>query len=67
MEIRDNPWHAESIQDFTFINCPEAECYFKTKEEPLFQSHAIQNHPRSSEFFDKIEIDGFSFVSQNEF
>ena len=48
----DNPWLAENIQDFSFLNCPE--CNFKSKEENPFQDHAVKNHPLSSVFFCKI-------------
>ena len=39
----DNPWEVESIQSFAFLNCPE--CTFKSKEETLFQEHAVTHHP----------------------
>ena len=44
-----NPWQVEGIQAFSYLNCPE--CSFKTKEEPYFQHHAIQNHPLSFVLF----------------
>ena len=44
-----NPWKVENIQEFAFLNCPE--CIFKSKEEHIFQQHALQNHPKSSVFF----------------
>ena len=44
-----NPWQVEGIQAFSYLNCPE--CTFKTKEEPYFQHHAIQNHPLSFVLF----------------
>ena len=46
-----NPWYADSVQDFTFICCPE--CVYRTKEEQSFQAHAISFHPQSYVFFDK--------------
>ena len=48
-----NPWEAESLQDFSFLNCPE--CAYKSKEETLFVSHAIDNHPKSIEFINKVD------------
>ena len=45
-----NPWSVDNINDFWFLTCPE--CAFKTKAQHKFQSHAIQNHPQSSELFD---------------
>ena len=47
-----NPWQANSIQDFWFLKCPE--CSFETKDEKTFQAHAVENHPASLDFFIKI-------------
>ena len=47
-----NPWKVDSIQEFAFLNCPE--CVFKSKEENLFQDHAISNHPDSSVLFNQV-------------
>ena len=49
--MADNPWHVDSIQAFTFLRCPE--CIFDTKEEEIFQEHAIENHPLSFVLFGK--------------
>ena len=46
-----NPWQVESIQDFSFLKCPE--CTFDTKEEDTFQDHATENHPLSFALFKK--------------
>ena len=45
----ENPWLVDSIQAFSFFNCPE--CQVKTKDKNFFQGHALQNHPLSFEFF----------------
>ena len=47
--METNPWQAESLEDFTFICCPE--CVFKSKNAYTFESHALENHPNSTEFF----------------
>ena len=47
----NNPWKVDSIQAFSCLKCPE--CLFNTKEEDLFQDHAVKNHPSSSLLFDK--------------
>jgi len=44
-----NPWQVESIQDFSFLKCPE--CTFDTKDEDTFQDHATESHPLSFVFF----------------
>ena len=49
----DNPWKVDSIQAFSCLKCPE--CSFNTKEEHLFQDHAVKNHPSSSLLFDKSD------------
>ena len=46
-----NPWQVQSIEAFSFLNCPE--CVFKIKDEDLFQEHAVKNHPRSCVFFEE--------------
>ena len=38
-----NPWQVETIQEFSYLNCPE--CSFKTKGDYFFQDHALKNHP----------------------
>ena len=45
-----NPWAVTSIESFNFLCCPE--CVYRSKEESSFQSHAIQNHPKSKTFFE---------------
>ena len=45
----ENPWLVDSIQAFSFFNCPQ--CKFKAKDKNFFQGHALQNHPLSFEFF----------------
>ena len=47
--LNDNPWCVESLQAFTFLNCPE--CDYRSKEETAFQNHAVENHPKSRAFF----------------
>ena len=49
----DNPWKVDSIKAFSCLKCPE--CLFNTKEEDLFQDHAVKNHPSSSLLFDKSD------------
>ena len=54
--MNNNPWLVESIQTFSFLNCPE--CAFRSKEENLFAYHAAKNHPLSAALFDKqIELE----------
>ena len=52
--LSENPWLADNIQSFVFINCPE--CAFKAKKENCFQDHAEKKHPRSFAFFEKLSI-----------
>ena len=50
----ENPWSLlSSLQELTFIRCPE--CIFQAKEEEEFKNHALNCHPNSVTFFDKIE------------
>ena len=46
-----NPWKADNLQPFWYLNCPE--CTFKVKEEKLFQDHAVKKHPLSYTLFEK--------------
>ena len=41
--LADNPWFVDSIHVFWHLKCPE--CTFDSKEEDIFQVHAIENHP----------------------
>ena len=63
-----NPWQVESLQDFSFLKCPE--CTFDTKEEIIFQDHAIENHPLSFVLFGKLfkeeEVDGSLAVEERD-
>jgi hypothetical protein len=44
-----NPWEVQSIYDFNYFCCPE--CIFQSKEELLFQEHALEKHEQSKSFF----------------
>ena len=60
-----NPWQVKSIQEFSFLKCPE--CAFDSKEEDTFQDHAIENHPLKSEvrigsLFGQIQRTEFFFI-----
>ena len=46
-----NPWQVDSIQEFSFLKCPE--CAFDSKQEDSFENHAIENHPLSFILFVK--------------
>ena len=39
----------QSIYDFNYFCCPE--CVYQSKEELLFQEHALQKHEQSKSFF----------------
>ena len=47
--VADNPWFVDSIHVFWHLKCPE--CTFDSKEEDIFQVHAIENHPLSYTLF----------------
>ena len=47
--LADNPWFVDSIHVFWHLKCPE--CTFDSKEEDIFQVHAIENHPLSYTLF----------------
>ena len=49
-----NPWEVDSIQDFSYLKCPE--CKFDTKKETLFEKHATKRHPLSYTFFGKNDF-----------
>ena len=50
-----NPWAVPNIDSFNFLCCPE--CVYRSKEESSFQTHALQNHPKSKKFFKYEETD----------
>ena len=45
----NNPWQVMDLEAFNFLCCPE--CVYRSKEDTHFQTHAVQNHPRSKVFF----------------
>jgi len=45
----DNPWYVDSIEAFACLKCPE--CVFNTKENKVFQNHAVEKHPLSHVLF----------------
>ena len=45
----DNPWQVDSVKVFSFLKCPE--CTFDSKEEEIFEDHAVENHPLSYVLF----------------
>ena len=49
-----NPWQVDSIEAFVCLKCPE--CYFTSKQDDLFQDHAVQSHPLSQVLFGMIEL-----------
>ena len=57
--MNNNPWKVKSIQAFACLKCPE--CDFDTKDESIFQDHAIEKHPLSFVLFGKIKSLFLSF------
>jgi DNA-directed RNA polymerase subunit RPC12/RpoP len=47
--MSNNPWLVESVQAFSYLKCPE--CDFNSKDESIFQDHAVENHPLSFVLF----------------
>ena len=47
--MASNPWLVDDIEAFSFYCCPE--CVFRSKEDNVFQAHALQNHVQSKAFF----------------
>ena len=50
-----NPWQVDSMEAFACLKCPE--CYFTSKQENLFQDHAVQCHPLSHVLFGMIKLE----------
>ena len=46
-----NPWLVDSIHEFWVLQCPE--CRFDSKEEEVFEHHAVENHSLSYVLFGK--------------
>ena len=57
-----NPWNVSSIDEFSYLNCPE--CDFHTKEKKNFQDHATRNHPLSAVLFSKEVISFLNEINQ---
>ena len=54
-ESLHNPWFVDSVKEFTYLCCPE--CVFRTKEEQTFETHAIQNHPKSQVLYTNAKLE----------
>ena len=55
----------KSIQDFSFLKCPE--CIFDTKTEDTFRNHATENHPLSLVLFQEPLKDDLIIVKNEVF
>ena len=51
--MMENPWQVDSIEAFACLKCPE--CVFYTKENNVFQNHAVENHPLSHVLFGTLK------------
>ena len=61
--MNSNPWNVGSIDEFSYLNCPE--CTFHSKEKTSFENHATRNHPLSSVLFGKAtKVIMFSSVNE---
>ena len=61
--MNSNPWNVGSIDEFSYLNCPE--CTFHSKEKTSFKNHATRNHPLSSVLFGTA-TKVITFSSRNE-
>ena len=61
--MNSNPWNVESVDEFSYFNCPE--CTFHSKEKARFEDHATRNHPLSSILFCK-GTKLITFTNRNE-
>ena len=59
----DNPWQVDSIEEFSYLKCPE--CNYDTKEKSIFKYHAIENHPLSRVLFETTELDNCATEETN--
>ena len=57
-----NPWNVSSIDEFSYLHCPE--CTFLVKEKTSFQDHARRNHPLSAVLFSKEVITFLNELNQ---
>ena len=60
-----NPWEVDSLQDFSFLKCPE--CTFDTQELENFEHHALENHPLSFVFFGETFLKEENFESDERY
>ena len=58
--MMNNPWQVESMEEFACLKCPE--CIFTTKEENVFQDHAVETHPLSLVFFGTPKTDSVANI-----
>ena len=72
-----NPWEVENVEDFLYFCCPE--CDVKNHSRDHFLKHAFDQHPKSKEYLEKLEVkkeelndsqedeENQKFIQDNEF
>ena len=54
IDITNNPWAVEAVEDFLYFCCPECDVRNRTKEE--FFQHAFEHHPKSKVCLLRFEV-----------
>ena len=77
LERSNNPWEVENVEDFLYFCCPE--CDVKNHSRDHFLKHAFDQHPKSKEYLEKLEVkkeelndsqedeENQKFIQDNEF
>ena len=58
--VVENPWSGEALEDYVYYCCPE--CSYKAKFKHSFIEHAVDQHPNSDNFVQKINKDNENFI-----
>ena len=51
MLLRHNPWLVTTVTDLSYFCCPE--CQYRSRDLNYFKTHALSNHERATDLFDR--------------
>ena len=54
MHRNNNPWLVTSVTDLSYFCCPE--CQYRSKNLDYFRIHALNNHERANDLFNREEL-----------
>ena len=62
--MRNNPWLVTSVTDLSYYCCPE--CQYRSQNLEKFKIHALNNHARANDLFNRDEDEYFAKIIKDE-